>query len=190
MRIYYDCEFIDTGREILPISIGLKADNGDQMYRINNDPVIISRAFTNPWLAEHVMPHLPVERLSDQWAWKVGRLHMYNVRSIAQIAQDVRHFVTSHGPDPEMWSWFGAYDHVMLAQMYGEMVSLPKGFPMYTRDLQQEIERLKVERSLLPGQDPDSAHDALADACWHKKIGDFLLAYESNQAEYPPDYGR
>ena len=72
MRIYYDCEFIDAGVSILPLSIGLKADNGDQLYRINNNQPIISRAFSDPWLADNVMPHLPVERMNDTWAWRTS----------------------------------------------------------------------------------------------------------------------
>lgn len=190
MRIYYDCEFIDDGRQIIPISIGLKADNGDELYRINSSQSVISRAMSHPWLAENVMPHLPVERLNDVWAWKTSHPHMYNVREVPHIAQDVKHFVTGHGPDVELWSWYGAYDHVMLAQLFGTMSDLPQGFPMYTCDLQQEIDRLGVESNRLPGQDPTLAHSALADACWHKKIGDFLINVETNLAEYPPDYGR
>ena len=179
-RIYYDCEFIDTGREILPISVGLKADDGGQLYRISNSQPIISRALSDPWLAENVVTHLPVERFRNTWAWKVSHPDMYSVRGVSQIAQDVKHFVTSRDPGVQLWSWCGAHDHVMLTQLFGRMIDAPQGLPHHTKDLQQEIDRLGLteREDLLPQHDPAEGHNALADACWHKRIGDFLIAYE------------
>ena len=178
-RIYYDCEFLDDGRTIAPISIGMVDNLGHSLYRIIRDDVTIGRAFNSPWLRANVLPHLPVRQLSDTWAWDTGNSHMHYVRDRAQVAQDIKHFVASQ-PGTELWSWYGAYDHVMVAQLLGPMADLPEGFPMFTCDLEQEIRRLGLadKHSLLPGQNPREAHSALADARWHRRIGNFLLKYE------------
>ena len=56
------------------------------------------------------------------------------------VAREVRCFILA-APDPELWAWCGAYDHVALCQLWGRMIDLPKGVPMWTNDLKQEAER-------------------------------------------------
>ncbi len=56
------------------------------------------------------------------------------------------------------------------------MIELPKGFPMYCRDLKQAMDERVLDkdwkRTHCP--DPDNAHNALSDAKWnlalYKKI--------------------
>nr|WP_234899948.1 3'-5' exoribonuclease [Streptomyces filamentosus] len=60
-----------------------------------------------------------------------------------------------------MWAWYGAYDHVVLAQLFGRMIDLPTGIPMWTNDIQQECQRLGNPQ--MPEQ-PAGIHNALADA--------------------------
>ena len=55
----------------------------------------------------------------------------------------------------------GAYDHVVLCQLWGPMTALPRSMPRYTRELRQHWE-LSGRPELPPA--PDDAHDALADA--------------------------
>lgn len=62
--------------------------------------------------------------------------------------------------------------------------NLPKGFPMYTIDLKQEIARIEdtyTERGIDYGLSEDSnypqqtnEHNALADAKWNKELHEFL----------------
>lgn len=80
------------------------------------------------------------------------------------IADDVREFLLPAASDhnPELWAYFGAYDHVVLAQLWGKMISLPAGIPMYTHDLKQEMDRLGIASTAVPHN--QDAHDALADA--------------------------
>ncbi len=63
--------------------------------------------------------------------------------------------------DVELWAWAGAYDHVVLCQLWGDMTALPRFMPRFTRELKQ----LWEDRGspALPPQ-PDGAHDALVDA--------------------------
>jgi hypothetical protein len=80
----------------------------------------------------------------------------------SEIRNAVRAFI-ANTPEPELWAWYGAYDHVLLAQLFGRMIDLPAGIPMWTNDLQQECHRLGDPQ--LPERDDDE-HHALADARW------------------------
>ena len=37
----------------------------------------------------------------------------------------------------ELWAWYAAYDHVVLAQLWGPMPALPREIPRFTKDLRQ-----------------------------------------------------
>lgn len=39
-----------------------------------------------------------------------------------------------------LFGYYSAYDHVALCWLFGKMIDLPKGFPMYTIDLKQELD--------------------------------------------------
>ncbi len=63
--------------------------------------------------------------------------------------------------DRNYGTWIGAYDHVVLAQLWGDMSSLPSDMPRYTRELRQYWEF--AGRPALPVQSRGN-HDALVDA--------------------------
>ena len=41
------------------------------------------------------------------------------------------------GEQLELWAWYAAYDHVVLAQLWGAMPALPREIPRFTKDLRQ-----------------------------------------------------
>ena len=55
----------------------------------------------------------------------------------------------------------GAYDHVVLCQLWGPMTDLPPAIPRFTRELRQFWEDRGSPR--MPPR-PRDAHDALVDA--------------------------
>ena len=61
----------------------------------------------------------------------------------------------------ELWAWFAAYDHVVLAQLWGTMPDLPRDVPRLTREIRQHWEAAGCPPIPGPGTD---RHDALADA--------------------------
>ena len=188
MKIYHDWEFLEDGRTIAPISVGMVAENGDELYCVVDDEETITRAIGHPWLRENVVPHLPVivypgnlsEARMPSWDWNTDHEHWPNVGSIELVRERVKAFVQGHGlrigEKVQLWGWYAAYDHVTLAQLFGPMVDLPEGFPMWTNDLRQEVERLgNIE---LPEQPKERQHNALMDAwqvgAWHR----WLLEYQ------------
>ena len=175
MRLFYDTEFVEDGRTIDLLSIGMVNEAGDEYYAVVEDLALITRAAANPWLRENVLSSLPVrEYYTDdggtRWDWWPDHRDFDRVKTRDGIADDVRGFVLSH-PNPQLWAWYAAYDHVALAQLFGRMIDLPDGIPMFTCDLKQECVRLGDPR--VPEQQ-DGVHNALADARHNRVIAKFL----------------
>ena len=172
MKIWYDTEFIENGSTIGLISIGMGREDGKKLYRINAD-MDFSSIQRNDWLMKNVMPSLPV-RTGRDFPWNIFHPDFDYVMRKEEIRRDVRQFVLDT-PDPELWAWYGAYDHVVVCQLFGRMIDLPTGFPMYTMDLKQEHRRLGEPR--LPEQE-SGEHNALDDALHNKVIWEALKKYE------------
>ena len=163
MKIFYDCEFLEDGRSIDLISIGMVTEDGREYYAVNRD-MPVRRIRKHDWLMANVVPGLP--KAAGDWNNHMPKRWLFDyrnpaVKSRARIAAEVAEFIQPHGPDVELWAWYGAYDHVALAQLWGPMVNLPEGVPMYTHDLKQECDRLCNPQ--LPNQE-GGQHNALADA--------------------------
>jgi hypothetical protein len=166
MRIYYDTEFLEDGRTIDLISIGMVAEDGREYYAVNSSAPW-KRIRHHDWLMRNVVPHLPGSKVeepihgSTQWWWTLDRSDS-RVKPRRVIANEVRDFIQAT-PDVELWAWYGAYDHVVLSWLWGPMIDHPEGVPMWTNDLRQEVARLGDPE--LPKQG-GAEHDALADARW------------------------
>lgn len=84
----------------------------------------------------------------------------------------------------EFYAYYGAYDWVAFCWLFGKMIDLPKGFPMYCRDLKQILDEKEMARqdgtdmvelrNLPTYPKQENEHNALADAKWNKKLYDFL----------------
>jgi hypothetical protein len=182
MKIFYDCEFIEDGRTIDLISIGMVREDGAEYYAVVQDDVLISRAYEHPWLLENVIPSLPVKLagVGKFWDWDDFHADRLSLHTREIIARDVRAFILGV-PDPQLWAWYGAYDHVALCQLWGSMISLPEGVPMWTNDLKQEAERLGNPG--LPSLPGVTEHNALSDAREVRYRAEWLAA------TVPPGYG-
>jgi hypothetical protein len=165
MKYFYDTEFVEDGVTIDLVSIGIVAEDGREYYAVSSE-FNLEKFRARPWMMENVWPSLPVTAYgtstgkSDQ-AFNYGHP---SVRSRETISREVYRFLMDdpHGTLPELWAWYGAYDHVALCQLYGKMIDLPAGIPMWTNDLRQEVHRLDCMDTL-----PEQAagkHNALEDA--------------------------
>lgn len=148
MRIWFDTEFIEDGKTIDLISIGLVREDGKTLY-LESRECKLHRA--SPWVVENVLPHLT----GDSW----DRVSM---------ATQIRNFA---GDTPEFWAYYCSYDWVALCQIYGTMMELPEGWPMFCRDVKQLCESFGNPK--LPEQST-TEHHALADALWTKQAWDYL----------------
>jgi hypothetical protein len=149
-RYFYDCEFIEDGRLIDLVSIGVVDEYGREFYAVSTE---FDDRRAVPWVRRNVLDRLPSP--SDP-AW----------RSRARIRDELQEFLLApmrERPDEqlELWAWYAAYDHVVLAQLWGAMPALPRGIPRFTKELRQHWDDLG--RPALPDA-ADRRHDALVDA--------------------------
>jgi hypothetical protein len=146
MKYFYDTEFIEDGRSIELISIGVVAEDGREYYGVSSE---FNPQRAGSWVRTHVLPKLPPPA-SKLW------------RTRAQIRSDLETFFDIDGDDDiELWAWIAAYDHVVLCQLWGPMTHLPPAMPRFTHELRQFWEDQGSPR--LPPR-PLDAHDALVDA--------------------------
>lgn len=154
--IFFDTEFIEDGRTIELISIGLAHVDGRELY-LENAECDHSRA--DPWVKANVITHL-----------QGGSCRMSR--------QDMRRSIFDFcGQKPEFWAYYADYDWVVLCQLFGRMIDLPNGWPMYCRDLKQEADRISAR---LPKQ-IRKVHHALADAMWVRDCAKKLLGGRDDQ---------
>ncbi|MEO3775630.1 polyadenylate-specific 3'-exoribonuclease AS [Micromonospora sp. B11E3] len=149
-RYFYDCEFVEDGRTVDLVSIGVVDENGREFYAVSTE-FDDSRAV--PWVRRNVLDKLPSP--ADR-SW----------RSRERIRDDLYEFLVEPirgRPDEELelWAWYAAYDHVVLAQLWGAMPALPREIPRFTKELRQLWD--DRGRPRLP-QAAAARHDALVDA--------------------------
>jgi hypothetical protein len=124
-KFYLDTELIDDGITIQLISIGIVNETDDDYYYAVNRDAPWQRIARSRWLIDNVVPSLP--RIGGDRKFYVSRknplaidLDHPSVRSRALIAHEVRDFLLSGAGEPELWAWYGAYDHVALCQLWVE----------------------------------------------------------------------
>ena len=142
MKIWFDTEFIEDGKTIDLISIGMVREDGETLYLEN---AYCDKDRASDWVKENVFPHLS------------GPLCTRN-----RIAREVKEFA---GKSPEFWAYYADYDWVVLCQLYGTMMDLPEGWPMYCRDFKQHLDdrgNPSIEKQ------SEGQHNALSDALWVK----------------------
>jgi hypothetical protein len=157
--IAYDTEFLEDGRTIELISIGMITEDGREYYAVNSE-MPVKRIFAHKWLMENVVPSLPLRNTHSEQLIAVD-VSRTEAKPRQVIANEVRDFILAT-PDPELWAWYAAYDHVALCQLWGSMIDLPDGVPMWTNDLKQEVQRLG--NPALPALSGITEHNALDDA--------------------------
>lgn len=155
MRFWFDTEFYEDGKKIELISIGVVAEDGRTYYA--ETPMANVIASTTDWLRTNVAPHLTGPHVERK-----------------QIAADLIAFM---GEKPEIWAYYADYDWVALCQLHGRMIDLPKGWPMFCRDVKQFADALG--NPALPKQ-TSTEHNALADAKWTREAWAFCKAFGSS----------
>lgn len=207
-RVFYDLEFLEDGASITLISIGLVTDDGREYYAVNGDLEELGRPDDkittwesikrHPWLMKNVVPHLPITDRNSVERWNANSSPLFgphptligvhldyddtNVKPRYVIANEVRDFIRAAGPDVELWANYGAYDHVALCWLWGRMIELPEGIPMWTNDLRQE--RLRLGEPEMPRQ-VDGEHNALEDARHNRDMARFLDEYAGSHSDGP-----
>lgn len=186
IKYFLDTEFIENGKTIDLISIGIACEDNRTLY-LQNSECDFSKA--SDWVWRNVFPHLKHFDMRGKRSCRERKEHYdsgLGTRAYTQcstnpndpcpwanrseIRDAVYEFcnVEKHGK-PEFWGYYADYDWVVFCQLFGSMIALPNGFPMYCRDLKQFIDYMGN-----PRVETSDIHHALNDAEWimetHSKI--------------------
>lgn len=152
MNYFLDTEFIErgAGEPIDLISIGIVAEDGREFYAVSNE---FNPDDASEWVKENV-----IAKLGDEPR-----------QTVAEITHGILAFVGNE--KPEFWGYYADYDWVVLCQLFGAMIDLPDGWPMFCYDIKQLA--VMLGNPPLP-QQGKGEHNAVADARWNKVAYDFL----------------
>lgn len=152
MRYYLDTEFVDDGRAIQLISIGIVAENGREFYAEVDE---FQPASAPDWIKKNVVPKL----IGD-----VESRHSIRDRLLKFIGED---------ENVQFWANYCSYDFVCLCQIFGPMMDLPTKWPKFCHDLQHQRGRhpLIIQRS--------GHHNALDDAHYVRDAHNAMMGISS-----------
>lgn len=196
MKYFLDTEFIEDGKTIDLISIGIVAEDGREFYAIKGE---CDFGKASDWVLENVLLPIGLDRRGVR-STKLGlddfdSLYLYRsdpfIRPKNQIKEDILNFCLWRSAgftpydsynkvnvnnydrlEPEFWGYYADYGWVVFCQLFGKMIDLPSGFPMYCRDIKQLCDELGNPE--LPKQ-LEGEHNALLDAKWNKEAYEFLI---------------
>lgn len=156
-KVWFDTEFIEDGRTIDLLSIGAVREDGAAFYAEFEEA---DHSKASDWVKANVLPKL------------MGGTARMPRHTIAES------FAKFCGEKPEIWAYYADYDWVALCQLFGTMMDLPKGWPMFCRDVKQ----LCVDRGNPKLPEQTGEHHALADARWTRQAWEFLSALSETAA--------
>ena len=215
MKYFLDQEFIEGFHKPLfgkkrhfidLISIGIVCEDGREYYAISNE---FRTKDADDWVKSNVITKLeskstfraglltPTMRLSGP-IWKSNEQIKYDLLTFFGCYQD--HLFWRAIPGAEIYGYYSDYDWVLFCSLFGRMIDLPKGFPMYCIDLKQVLDEkvnklsnsdfftefhkkqtlsfeeklnlIKTKNVKYPQQ--TNEHNALADAKWNYELYTFL----------------
>ena len=188
MKYFLDTEFIEgfhrppfgKRRHFIDlISIGIVCEDGREYYAISTD---FDKRDADEWVKKNVIEKLP-ERYApfsdpgtsprarrEAMQWKSNKTILSEMLNFFGCWRDQLFYRAPEGI--EVYGYYADYDWVLFCSLFGRMIDLPKGFPMYCRDLKQMMDERGLskdwKRENCP--DPDGEHNALEDAKWNLKL--------------------
>ncbi len=148
MNVWFDTEFIDTGREVHLLSLGMVRQDGLTYYA---EPDDAPKHLACEWVQKNVLPHLTGP-----------------VKPRQQIKDDVIEFC---GARPVFWGYCASHDWLLLCQLFGRTLDVPAHWPNFVMDVQQW--RVMNGVGALPEQ-ASTEHNALNDALWTREAWEYI----------------
>lgn len=185
MTYFIDTEFIEGFHKPLfgkkrhfidLISIGIVCEDGREYYAISTN---FNPKDADNWVKENVIAKLGA-RHADQFDSPRIRSEAARWKPQAIIAREVldffgcwrdQHFYRA--PEGiEVYGYYANCDWVLFCSLFGRMIDLPKGMPMYCRDLKQMMDEKGFDKNWKEKNcpDPTGIHNALEDAKWNQRL--------------------
>jgi hypothetical protein len=177
------------------ISIGIVAEDGREYYAISTE---FNEKDADDWVKENVISKLPARYVSfpeDSCGMYTRSLYW---KSNERIKDEIIKFISNpacisdlhaglwpdmdevatHNPNkfgvpqPEIYAYYADYDWVVFCSLFGRMIDLPKGFPMYCKDLKQMMDDRELDGNWkqMACPEPKEEHNALEDARWNYNL--------------------
>jgi hypothetical protein len=205
MKYFFDTEFIEGFHTNGPshprkrhhvdlISIGIVAEDGREYHAISSE---YDSNEADPWVIENVIKPLYLKTVSDDARDRIFYydFHLHYGKSLSTIKRDILDFfgygmvscpagespwAQIHDKDISVYAYFADYDWVVLCSIFGRMIDLPKGMPMYCRDLKQMMEERGLTKEWKQEKFPteDNSHDALLDARFNKALYEEVIKHK------------
>lgn len=192
-KYFLDTEFKEKPNTIDLISIGIVCEDGRKYYALNKN-FNLKEAWKDDWFRENVLLPIYTEYvhgdMRNHFSFSIktmkGILKGYG-KDINKISEEIKEFVyyTGWEIDPpvhsyklnnkgniEFYGYYSDYDWVVFCWIFGRMIDLPKGFPMYCKDLKQIMDDKGLDKDWKRKNcpDPKGEHNALIDAEWNMKL--------------------
>lgn len=211
MKYFIDTEFIEGFHKPLfgkrrhfidLISIGIVCEDGREYYAISNQYWYYK---ADNWVKKNVIIPLYLQTVhgDNRNRYDAQNFHYAYGISNRTIAKEIlefmgcwrdQHFWRTGEDVPEIYGYYSDYDWVLFCSLFGRMIDLPEGFPMYCRDLKQMLdehvmrddlfgaasddlpfsEKIKLVKSWEGFPPQENEHNALADAKWNFELYKFL----------------
>lgn len=159
------------------ISIGIVCEDGRTYSAISNE---YKYKDADKWVQDNVIDPLYISTVhgdgrnhcsSENFQYAYGK-------SNNQIAKEIKKFIDSETieiigsiggiqflsdkakivirqgyTEPEFYGYYADYDWVLFCSLFGRMIDLPKGFPMYCKDLKQMLDEKAESKNWYYGRD-------------------------------------
>lgn len=206
MKYFIDFEFIEGFHKpwfgkrrhfIDLISVGIVCEDGRSYYAISTE---FNPKKADKWVKENVIAKLPYRypdfydsprMRQEALLWKPNKCIVADILSFFGCQREDGNWYAPEGI--EVYGYYADYDWVLLCSLFGRMIDLPKGFPMYCRDLKQYLDLVAETKKYSNGSagrtfqecldyikshkdypKNQEEHSALADAKWNLELYKFL----------------
>lgn len=227
MKYFLDFEFIEGFHKPLfgkrrhfidMISVGIVREDGATYYAISSE---YNYKDASQWVKDNVIHPMYIKTVhgDERNRLNASNFHKHYGKTNKQIADDIISFCiyrkesTTYDAtgfsnrweyvDPEFYGYYADYDWVLFCSLFGTMMDLPKGYPMYCRDLKQMFDeaqskwvslsdeqrcKYSVENKLYSIEiglknlsnyptTKNDEHHALSDAKWNMELYKFLKTF-------------
>lgn len=206
MKYFIDFEFIEGFHKPLfgkrrhfidMISVGIVAEDGREYYALSSD---YDYKDADNWVKENVIHKLYIKHVhgDERNSLTTKNFNKHLGKPNERIKNEILRFVNT--PNifsgehmfSQFYGYYSDYDWVLFCSLFGRMIDLPEGFPMFCLDLKQEfdskisdseirsigynraVERLKSKKGYPEQKDE---HDCLADARWNMQLYKWLKTF-------------
>ncbi len=188
MKYFIDTEFVEKPNTIELISMGIVSEKGDTFYA---ESASFDMKICNDWIMKNVVSSLRwrhemnCKAICGSKGFNNCSTRTIDGRAVTEcfgensfIGKCVNNFITDSYEDGtiEFYGYYADYDWVVFCWLFGKMMDLPKGFPMYCKDIKQMMDEKGNPKK--PEQ-ASGEHNALGDAIYHKELYDWIRKYKS-----------